>query len=65
MDPLALVLTPASTANVETPSFSGPVVTVSLVVPVSRAGDVNRNDTYRRELAALIEAAIQVALGNG
>lgn len=65
MDPLALVLTPASTANVETPSFSGPVVTVTLVVPVTRAGDVNRNDTYRRELTALVETTIQAALGNG
>lgn len=64
MDPLALVLTPASTANVETPSFSGPVVIVTLVVPVSRAGDVNRNDTYRRELAALIETSI-LASENG
>ena len=64
MDPLALV-SPIGQETVESPDFNGNLAVVLVRVPVSRAGDVNRNDTYRRELAALIEAQLQGILGNG
>ncbi len=61
MDPLAIV-SPVGVETVESPDFNGNLAVVLVRVPVSRAGDVDRNDTLRRELAALIAAQLQSIL---
>lgn len=57
MEPLLLV----RFVGVEVTEIEGictEVVTLEVRVPVSRAGDVDRNDTLRREVAAAIANAL-------
>jgi hypothetical protein len=49
---------PGWIAQTETPEYVGLIRTVTVIVPENEVGEVNKNDTNRRELAAKIEAAL-------
>jgi hypothetical protein len=49
---------PGWKAQTETEKYSGPIRTVTVIVPEPEVGEVNKNDTNRREVAAKIEAAL-------
>lgn len=57
MNPLVIVLPPDEPTNVETPEYAGPAYVLTMLVPVSQVGEIDRNDALRREVTAAIAAA--------
>lgn len=45
---------------IESPDYTGPAVVLEVEIPADQIGNLNKNDTYRREVAAaLASAAVQ------
>ncbi len=57
-DPLIVVSPPDSSTpvNVETADYQGPAYVLTVLVPVSQAGEIDRNDTNRRLVTAALAA---------
>ena len=58
MNPLVIVLPPDEPANVETPEYAGPAYVLTMLVPVSQVGEIDRNDANRRIVTGELAAAL-------
>ena len=53
-----LILLPAGVQDIETPTYTGKVRVLTLLVPEDQVPNVDRNDTYRRQVTQEIAQAL-------